>query len=134
MAVDFARTGRRASPDDAPGPIRSVHDALRSQFHRAILYHLQDQGEPVSLAAVGRAVATSSGAPGSAKPTDPARAYHRDVRAHVLDLAEIGLLDYDPGADAVRIPEDVTISVALPWTVPSRAFVTGDPSGPAGGD
>lgn len=111
---------QQVSPREQPhtsGPIRSMHDVFSDPCRSAIMYHLQEAAGPVEVREVAEQVTTwcqeIGRVDGPDASTDCTRAWL--LHSHVLEMAEFGLVDYDPADDTVWLPDDVCITVDPPW-------------------
>lgn len=104
-----------------------MQDILANPWCRVLLSLLESGGESTSVAALAHRVAShgrhdevgpSEKGSGQRETTPTKTREH--VRAHARAMARLGILGYDPDADAVWIPADVALSVRPP----------GDRSGP----
>ena len=97
-----------------------MHDVLSNWWRRAILYYLRQYTPPVDVLTMTRQLVawhrgdrfTTCLAP-DAELVAPTRRHLRS--AHIVPMAEFGVLGYDPAAGTVWLPEAVTVSVAPPW-------------------
>lgn len=108
-------------------PVRNMHDVLSSWHRRAIVYCLQQRDEPMDVTTVTKQLAAWSLDGTDVEPGDTTVKQARSwvLHAHVLKMAEFGVLAYEPVDDTVWLADDVSISVAPPWT-PRRAEPDGD--------
>lgn len=100
-------------------PIRSMQDVFSNWWCRAILYHLQAEGGPVTVPALtDQLLAWCHSREGSPRPdraTSLGATRRKLRRGHIAELREFELLEFDPESDTVWLADDVTVAVAPPW-------------------
>lgn len=86
-----------------PVPPDDVFDVLTARQRRRLLVTLHRVETPQSLSDIARSLASETGEPGS-KTVDELRTllYHW----HIPDLADVGLVSYDPGENTVDLTEE----------------------------
>lgn len=96
------------SPDiDRTTAITSMLDVFSDADRRFILYCLQEADGPVDVAEIRTRLADWS-----SDGVDSAVA--ESCHNHVLEMEAFGVVEYDRGNDAVRIADDVALSVQRP--------------------
>lgn len=95
-----------------------MHDVLSDWTRRAVLYYLQEYGDPAEVEDV--AVHLLAWWRGREKPASDGHDVDRRTRQcllqeHLLKMDEFGVLAYDAGSDAVRLVEGMEVVVDPPW-------------------
>ena len=115
-ADGIASTADTTPPDGRQGgPIRHMHDVFSDPWRRAILYYLQERGQPSTVTALARRLVAWFQEARRRRPRSDGGT--PSLRSHVVEMAAFGILGHDPEADTVWIPETVAVSVAPPWPV-----------------
>lgn len=104
--------------DDAPGPIRSMHDVFSNWDRCAILYYLKQNEGPADVDGVAEHLVAWSRGRTEPEPRDEAVAdavKPHVVHAHVQRLDRFGIAVYDPCEGTVELSDDVEVMVSPPW-------------------
>lgn len=107
--------------DTTAEPIRNMHVVLSDWSRRSILYCLQEHDDAVAVTTVTEQLLTWQrryDESGECDTVPVSEMRQQILQAHILKMEEFGILGYDPDADTVWIPEDVSISVTPPWDDP----------------
>ena len=119
MSESHTRTDATAhfTTDDAT-EIQSMHDVFSSWERRAILYYLQEREAAASVADLAEHLVawrrgTDQPAAGAGDVVERVR--HRIVHAHVMEMAEFGVLRYDARSERVELSEGMRVTVCPPW-------------------
>ncbi len=92
---------------------QSIHDVFSDPYRASVLYHLQDEDDPVPVDDVVDQVLVWSPDLDEGEDREKVRSWL--VESHILRLAELGMVRRDREADTVRLAEDVTVTVTHPW-------------------
>lgn len=119
---------RRVSPDPTPcesDGIDNMHDIFSEPYRCAVLYYLQAADEPAAVDEVAIAVGEwrPDGDGADAEGADRLRTWLLDN--HIRQMVEFGVIAYDRHRDAVRLTEDVSLSVTAPWDEEDAPVETG---------
>lgn len=118
MHATWRPTGSRGRPGPQVTTIRHMQDVLSNPWRRAVLYYLGRRQGDVSLGVLTRHLVAWHRRAVAASPreeTDAEEIHRQRLRVHVQEMAELGVVAYDPHRETVWLPDDVAVSVTPPW-------------------
>lgn len=94
--------------------IRSMHDIFSDPFRCAILYYLQERGNPADVEELSERVLDWCP---DEEELPPNRARRRAwlFNEHIVRMDDFGVVSYDPREDSIRLAEDVSVTLPDLW-------------------